>query len=295
MDLPIFKIHASQIGKIMAGALSKPTTKQLQQLSELEAKKAAKGITEKQQEVLSELIAKRDAPPALQDGAKTFCREWMKEQGALYNRRKHFSNKYTTKGNECEKDAIALTARIMGYGEIIKNDLFHENDWIVGTCDMLLKSIVEDTKCSYDQTTFPLFATVIPDDDYWWQGLGYADMLDKPRFAVNYCLMDTPDTIVDKSAYYRSKDMGMDEVPMELWDNVKAEMTFSNLPDWLRFKRFEFERDDVAIAAIHRQVELCRVYIAEQWQYIISLQRQPYFITIHDNINGAHVEVRDIV
>jgi len=277
MQLPKFKIHASQIGKIMGGALNRPTDKQMQELGSLEAQKLVKGITEKQQDTLTELIAKRDAPPALQDGAKTFCREWIKEQAALYNRRKGFSNRYTIKGNECEQAAIDLSARIMGYGMVIKNIAYHENEWIIGQCDMLLPHIVEDTKCSYDQTTFPLFATEIPDKDYVMQVNGYADMLGKELMAVNYCLMDTPDIIVDKTAYYRAKDLGMDEVPADLWDEVKEEMTFSNLPDWLRFKRFEFKRDDVLIKAVHKQVELCREYIGTQLEYLQSIQKLPYF------------------
>lgn len=262
--IPLFKIHCSAIGDIMGG-VGKPTEKQLAELARLSEKKlTAKGLTNNQEKDLSELISRRDAPPTLQDGAKTYCKKWLKEQADLYNRRQSFSNKYTDKGVTCEPEGIKMTARIMGYGEVFKNEIQYENDFIIGTPDLPLTKIIEDIKCSWNEQTFPLFEKALPDKGYWWQGQGYMDLLNKNRFAVNYCLIDTPTHLIDRAAKYRAMDYGCDtDVPAEIWDEVCAEMTYPNVPDYLRFKRFEFDRDDTAITAIHEQVKMCRVYIAE--------------------------------
>lgn len=275
--IPVFKIHASQIGKIMGGALGKPTEKQMARLKELEEKKETpKGLTAIQQTELTDLIAKRDAKPTLQDGAKTYCKGWLKEQADLYDRVQSFSNKYTKKGETCEPSGIDLTKRIMGYGEIFKNTRQYENDFIIGTPDLILKLFIEDIKCSWDEQTFPLFDIELPQKDYWWQGQGYMDLLNKGKHAVNYCLIDTPTELIDKAAFYRAKSLGMDDVPMELWDKVCAEMTYPDVPDYLKFNRFEFDRDDIAIKAVHEQVKLCREYITNELMPIVELRKKQY-------------------
>lgn len=260
--IPLFKIHASAIGQIIGGAVGKPTAKQLALLTELENKEKR---TEKQTETLNALIAKRDAKPCLQEGAKTYCKKWLLQQSDLYDRRKQFKSKYTDKGNFCEPEGIKLTAKIMGYGEVFKNEVMFENDWIIGTPDLILKVIIEDIKCSWNEQTFPLFEKVLPESDYWWQGQGYMDIVGKDKFAVNYCLIDTPTPLIDRAAKYRSMDYGFEtDVPAEIWDEVCAEMTYPNTPDYLRFRRFPFDKDETAIQAIHTQVELCREYIQKE-------------------------------
>lgn len=250
--------------------MGRPTEKQMQLLATLEAKKADKGLTANQQDTLNDLIAKRDAKPSLQDGAKTYCKQWLKEQPILYNRRKEFSNKYTEKGLQCEDEGIRLTAKINGYGEVFKNTQTFSNEWIIGTPDLILAKLIEDIKCSYDEQTFPLFETVLPEKDYWWQGQGYMDMTGKGGFAVSYCLIDTPTDIIDRQAFFKAKQLGMDEVSFELYEEVAKQMTYPDVPEHLKYKRFPFDRDDLAIQAIHTQVELCREYIENELMPIVT-------------------------
>lgn len=260
---PIFKIHCSQIGKIMGG-INRPTDKQLIRIDELTTKPTR---TDKQQQELTDLIAKRDAQPQLQAGAKTYCQEWVKER--LYGRFKQFTSKYTEKGNECENAGIKMVADHMGYGLVFKNEITYSDDHIIGTPDLDLAEIIEDIKCSWDCFTFPLFDMTLPDKDYFYQGQGYMALRNKSRFAVNYCLIDTPTHLIDREAFYLSKQAGHDEVDMDLYDEVFARMTYgADIPERLRLKRFEFDRDDTVISAIRGQVELCRVYIEGIWQSV---------------------------
>lgn len=258
--IPIFKIRCSAIGQIM-GLVGRPTEIQLADLAELEKKKADKGLTDKQQATLDSLIAKRDAPPQLSDGAKTYCQMWLKEQ--LYGRKKEFSNKYTEKGIQCEESAINVVAEHMGYGFILKNTEQLEDEYMTGMPDLVLAEIIEEIKNSWSCFTFPLFATTIPDSDYPYQAQGYMHLAKKKKAGINYCLIDAPLEIMDAEArkvWYKAGNTG--DVDMECYDEVYAKMTYPDLPMSLRIKRFEFDYDAAIIKAVQDRVKLCREYIA---------------------------------
>lgn len=253
--IPIFKIRASQCGKIMGGTAGL-TDKQKITLAELQEKPT---LTDRQKITLAELIAKRDAKPELLAGAKTYCEEWLKQQ--VYNRTKEYSNKYTEKGNICEPESIAILATIMDYGEIQKNEEYAENDWMTGTCDLNLHLLIEDVKNSWNPFTFPLFADALPDSDYYWQGQVYMCLYGKDRYAVNYLLINAPEELIDREARSVSYKAGYDEVDMELYDEVRQKMTYDDVPLKLRHRRFEFDRNNEQIEQIKVQVGLCREYI----------------------------------
>lgn len=253
--MQLFKIRASAIGKIMGGS-TKPTDKQLARIAELENKPK---LTDKQAIELNELIAKRDMRPMLQQGAKTYCEQWLKEQ--LYGRSIEFSRKYTEKGIECEQQGIELLSEMMGYGMVSKNEQYFENDYITGTPDIILPDVVDDVKCPWLFSTFPLFETELPNADYAWQIQGYMDLTGKHRGSVNYCLVDAPEHLIDREARNVSYRAGFSEVDMELYDEVYRKMTYADVDKKYRFKRFDLVRDDKAIQAIYTQVELCRGYI----------------------------------
>lgn len=252
-----FKIRCSSVGKIM-GSVNKPTQNQMNTIAELEAKEK---LTTRQQETLMSLVAKRDQKPELSAGAKTYCQNWIKEQ--LYGRRQEFSNKYTEKGNLCEPSAIELVAEVMGYGMVSKNEDFFENDFMLGTPDLILSDSVEDIKNSWSCFTFPLFETEVPNSDYFYQLQAYMALTGKSKAALNYCLIDAPEELIDREARFVSLKAGMSDVDMELYDEVYKKMTYSDISNDLKLKRFEFDRDDSVIDAINTQVVLCREYIKQ--------------------------------
>ena len=256
IQIPPFRIHPSACGQIM-GLVGRPTDKQLATIGELQAKPK---LTDIQQATLNDLIAKRDAPPQLTEGAKTYCKQWLKEK--LYARRKEFSNKYTEKGITCEPAGIELLAQYMGYGLIAKNETFYQNDWMVGTPDVVLSDIIEEIKNSWSCFTFPLFEQVIPDMDYEYQVQCYMELTGKKKAAVNYVLIDAPLEIMDAEArrvWYKAGNNG--DVDMECYDEVYAKMTYPNIPMELRIKRFTYDYQPAIIETIKSRVELCREYI----------------------------------
>lgn len=264
MELPLFKIRASQAHNILGGAFNKPTAKQLAELDRLQEKADTGKITDKQRETLQELIDKRDAKPVLQDGAITYLQKWMKER--IYERKHEFTNQYVEKGKLCEPEAIQLVAEYMGYADCKKNERPAEDEYMTGECDVEMTDIIEEIKNSWDAFTFPLFAPELPDTKYYFQAQVYMHLYNKKRAAINYCLINAPETMIDAEARRAAYQAGYSEVDLELYDQVRAKLTYDNIPVKFRIKRFEIERNDVVIETIQQRVILCREYIESEWK-----------------------------
>ena len=128
-----FKVRCSSIGKIMTSPRSK-----------------------------SELLSQT---------AKTYVEEQVLL--AKYGIRKTFSSRYTDKGNLVEDESIRIASEALELGFLIKNDEHFSNEWLTGTPDVNTDTILLDVKSSWDATTFPFFATEIPNKDYFYQLQGY--------------------------------------------------------------------------------------------------------------------------
>lgn len=191
-----------------------------------------------------------------------FCDNWLKEQ--LYARRKNFKNKYTEKGIIMEDEAIAYASLHLEWGDVEKNDEWFEDDYFTGTPDILIEetSTVIDIKNSYDCYTFPLFDTEIPTKGYDFQLQAYLALTGYENAQLVYCLMDAPLDIMQQEMRRLSWAEGLrGEIPKELHDKVKEEMTYSHLPPHLRLKVFNIERNETLIEQIKSRVDECREYI----------------------------------
>ena len=254
IEIKKFKIRASAASKIMtdgkfSGGL---TEKQAEKLADLKARPKP---TPKQYEEIATLEEKRDKPPELSAGAKTYCKTWLKEQ--LYSRRKEVKSKYIDKGNEGEDDAIDFLNKIH-LEDYAKNEDFFENEWMQGTPD-IIANITRDTKCSWDESSFPLFEDFC-DNDYYWQGLVYMELTDKPKHSVDYCLIDTPNHLIEREIKFAGYTSTKSE--SELREYFYKKMRFTDITNLkLRVKSFSFNRDNEKIEKLEQRVEMCRKYI----------------------------------
>jgi len=247
-----FKCRCSAIGQIMSGTIGL-TEAQTKTLAELLSKPTP---TAKQQETISELLAKKENKE-LPQTAKTYVEIWVKEQ--LYSSKKEFSSKQTQKGNECEDESIDFIADMLGLGMLMKNNEYFENDFITGTPDVLIDYII-DVKNSWDCFTFPLFANAVPNQDYDWQLTGYMWLTGKTNAKLIYVLSDTPAHLIEKEAYYYCKSNGYDELDMDVYLKFVENMTYKNVDSKLKIKVFDIKRDEAKIQAIRERVLLCRKY-----------------------------------
>lgn len=188
--------------------------------------------------------------------------QWIKEQPEFYGRQKEFTSKYTDKGIECEDAAIDFVAQQYSWGKTGKNLLrFEQDEHIEGTPDIIRAKSIEDIKCPWWCFTFPIFEKDMPNTDYQWQGNGYMAIVKRPEFGLHYVLMDAPERFIDMQARKEATRLGMEEVEYELFEEVKAKMTYSHLPAKLRLKSYYFSQNIVAELAIRERVEQIRKYI----------------------------------
>lgn len=191
----------------------------------------------------------------------TYVHDWIKSQPEFYDRNMNFRSKYTLKGLLCEQESIDFASKYYGWGSVVKNEEFKENDFLTGTADVILPKSVEDIKNSWSQSSFPLFHNEIPIDGYGWQLQGYMELYDKPEAGLIYTLMDAPERMVDKEANARRYELGLEEVEFEMWQEIQQEMTYSHIREEIRIKRFFLHRDKELIQAVENRVGQIRNYI----------------------------------
>lgn len=221
MKLPEFKIRASGAGAIMTNPRSK-----------------------------SETLGKT---------CITYLETWVKEQ--IYNRRKEVTTKYMEKGLIAEDNSLDLVAKNMGVALLLKNEKHFEDDFMTGTPDAILKDCVIDVKSSWDTFTFPLFAKKIPEKAYYLQLQCYMALTKKKRSKLVYTLIDTPAHLIQKEAYWYSRDNGYGELTEEMLAEFTKRMTYKDVPENLKYKSFDIVRNDADIQLIKDRVIECREYI----------------------------------
>ncbi|MDX5586186.1 MAG: hypothetical protein QNK20_14955 [Aureibaculum sp.] len=250
-----FKIRSSAIGKIMAGKIGLSDNQKID-FDELSNKEK---ITPKQLIKLDALRFKKDNPE-LTEGAKTYCKIWLKEQ--TLNRGNNFGSKFTEKGNVMEDESIDFIAKMLNYGMLIKNPVHFENDFITGTPDILTgDGYVFDAKNSWDHETFPLFESKIPNYDYYWQLQGYMDLTKKDKAKLVYVLSNTPENLIEREARFYCTNFGYEDLDYDIYKKFADRMTYDDVEDKYRITVFEVNRNQSDIDSIYLRVKLCRDYI----------------------------------
>lgn len=203
---------------------------------------------------------------------KSIVENWAKEK--VYERRKELTSKYVVKGNQQEAGAIQLAADYFGWVMAEKNEVYLEDEFFTGTPDVILGDTIADIKCSFDAFTFPLFETDLPKkfDGYDAQLQTYCHLASqhfgrKFKFGkLVFVLMDAPEHLIESEARKRAYAIGENEVSTELFERVRADMTYSHLPLELRIKSFDIDADIFAVNKMSEQVVICRQYIERELQ-----------------------------
>lgn len=233
---------------------SKPlTAKQNERLQELYAKSKK---TDNQAAEIVKLIQKRDKPPELSAGAKSYCQSWLKEQ--IYGRRAEIKSKYLEKGNLCEDYAIGMLNYLFSKN-YVKNEEFFEDEYMTGTPDINAE-IIRDIKNSWCVESYPLFDMKVK-DDYKYQMLGYMNLTGHKKASVDFCLVNAPDHLIEREA--RQAAYTSNKTEHELFQKYTHLLTFDDISPSKRIRSFEVLRDDKEIKRIKERVVMCRVYIKE--------------------------------
>ena len=178
-------------------------------------------------------------------GAKSYVKKAFKETYWKYD--KIIEGAKLDKGIFMEEKAIELIAKY--YGEpYVKNEEKRTNSFIIGTCDIAYDNKIRDVKCSWSKDTFPIQPEDAKSSKYEWQGRAYMMLWNKEEFHLDYCLMDTPKTLIP------------------VWESNDLHLT-NGLSIEQRITTLSFMRDLKKEKQIIQRVEGCRIYWNELKKY----------------------------
>lgn len=190
-----------------------------------------------------------------------------------YGRQEDIQNKYIEKGLAVEEDSITLYSRV-NKQFFKKNEEHLTNSWIKGTPDLYTgegihkATTIIDIKSSWDIYTFMRTLTKDINKMYYWQLQGYMDLTGAQSAKLAYCLVNTPEPMVEYEKYILGRRMGViDPTGNELYEKACADlekaMLFDDIPIKERVIEFEIQRNDADILKLHAKVEECRKWLNE--------------------------------
>lgn len=204
------------------------------------------------------MTAPRSKSEVLSQTAKTYIEELAKEH--LFGIKKVFKSRYTDKGNEVEEQAIELTEDVLGFEFLTKNEKYFENDYIKGTPDVITTSLIIDVKSSWSGETFPFFESELPNKDYYFQVMGYMWLTGKQNALISYCLVNTPEEIVNDEIRRTSYGKYEIEPSEETINDVRSIHNFNHIPKDRRVKAFHVEYNEGVINEMKTRIDECRKY-----------------------------------
>ena len=204
------------------------------------------------------MTAPRSKNEVLSQTAKAYIEELAKEH--LFGIKKVFKSRYTDKGNEVEEQAIELTEEVLGFEFLTKNEKYFENDYIKGTPDVITTSLIIDVKSSWSGETFPFFESELPNKDYYYQVMGYMWLTGKKNALISYCLINTPEEIVNDEIRRTAWGKYEIEPSEETIREVQSVHNFNHIPKDRRVKAFHVEFNEGVINEMKTRIEECRKY-----------------------------------
>jgi len=217
---------------------------------------------------LGHLMTDPKSGTGIAEGVKTHLIE--KYVSSVYGRQKDIFSKYITKGLQVEEDSITLYSR---YEKeyFTKNEERLENEFITGCPDLFTgKSIKEaeliiDIKSSWDIFTFFKAANEKINKLYYWQLMGYMYLTGATKAKLAYCLVDTPQLMIQDEKRKLMWKMGAvtDSEPLyaEASEHLDWLLTYQDIDIKKRVKIFEIERNEADIQKIETRVQEARIWI----------------------------------
>ena len=211
------------------------------------------------------VAASIDKPEKLPVGAQSYLHELFLQNE--YGRRSSVISDEMSKGIECEEDSLTLltdvTRRLY-----LKNEKNFEDDFFTGTPDAFSEDEVVDVKTPFTLSTFhqpsdTVFTKSGLLTSYGWQLMVYMHLTGKKKARLVYCLVNTPEWILNGKLYSLTyKFIGGEQSPEyeEHESMIRMMHTFDDIEKEKRVKQFTLEYDENMIEAAKIRVEACRKY-----------------------------------
>lgn len=210
------------------------------------------------------MTASRSKTEPLSETTKSYLRElWIKE---VYGREKFdTSNKYTEKGIMCEPDSMDLVQKVTKQ-TYFKNTEKFENEFVNGTPDIVLKkgtpdARIKDIKSSWNIWTFNSVTEDSARKSYYFQMLGYMWLTGAKVADLIYCLVNTPEEIMNDELYKLSFRFPEINESDEKANRFKVNYIFDDISPELRMKQFMIQFNEEDIAQLKEKIVLSRQYM----------------------------------
>lgn len=224
------------------------------------------------------------------DNSLTCKRELIKIHRQIkYNRYYSKTNKFCQKGNIMEPDSITLLSLIHNKF-YVKNEVTFENEYFIGTPDIVDGDTTIDTKTVWSLDTLPHLLTDEPDDAYIYQGEAYMSLTGATKHIIAYCLVNAPANLIDAAKRSKLYELGLPlenesspdwiqyldeccdieknmifDMPQFKKDNPDYQHQIINwiydIPKEERVVEFTINRNEERLTAIKKRIEDCRLWM----------------------------------
>lgn len=185
-------------------------------------------------------------------------KKWIAPESSGYNK--------AEKGLSVEGISIEMINRLDGT-KYSKNEEKFTNEYLVGCPDIVDNSnkIVIDVKSSWNIDSFLNNVNKELSRNYWWQMQGYMALLGFQKSEVNFCLISTPEYIIQSEIDKKAGGKYSEE-------EIRQNLIFDEIPEQERRLRFVVERDDEAIERLYKRIRKCREYLPIIEQLHLSMK-----------------------
>ena len=193
-----------------------------------------------------------------------------------YGRKRDIQTKQMKKGIEAEQESIDLLSMYLKL-PFSKNEERFKNDYITGLPDIINGDTIIDIKSSYDLWTFLGNIPDKLDNLYYWQMQSYMWLTGTRKAIIAYCLVNTPESIIQQEKYYLLKkmDVATEENPEYIKEAMKIEfnMTFDDILMDERVLMFNVDRNEDDILRIENKVIKARTFLQELEQTHLNFNK----------------------
>jgi hypothetical protein len=195
----------------------------------------------------------------LSETAKTFVEDkWLFDEFGFAELLK---NDYMDKGNECEQDSMDLVSQVVPGGFRSRYNTKLQNEYVIGTPDIVLSDCVEDIKTSWNLKTF--FNAELS-KMYFAQAQCYMWLTGKEKYRLIYALVPTPQHMVlnecEKLSWKYGKNYDNEDYIAQTQQIQRNNDLIKDLPIEKRVKVFAFDYDPQFIETLKTKIEKAREY-----------------------------------
>jgi hypothetical protein len=195
----------------------------------------------------------------LSETAKTFVTDvWLLNE---FGFAESIKNVYMDKGNECEQDSMDLVTQVIAGGFRSRFNTKLQNEYVIGTPDIVLDDCVEDIKTSWNLKTF--FNAELS-KMYFTQAQCYMWLTGKEKYRLIYSLVPTPQSMVlnecEKLVYKYGKNHDNEDYIKECQQIQRNNDLIKDLPIEKSVKVFAFDYDPAYIETLKNKIEKAREY-----------------------------------